>query len=160
MTKRMLAALVALAGLFVALYLTLYKLGVIGELSCSVGSCEAVQLSRWATLLGLPVAAWGVAYYAVVFVLALASVQERFAESPALSLLLMLLTAWGLAFSAWLTYLELFVIDAICQWCVVSAVLAALLFVVCWLDWRETRQVRVSSFESREGDVERDVPTA
>jgi uncharacterized membrane protein len=135
----MLAALIALAGFFVATYLTLYKLGVIGTLSCSVGSCETVQLSRWATLLGLPVAAWGVGYYALVFVLTLVGVQERFAESRGIALALLLLTGWGLIFSTWLTYLELFVIDAICQWCVVSAVLAALLFVVCWLDWRENR---------------------
>jgi uncharacterized membrane protein len=135
----MLAALVALAGLFVATYLTLYKLGVIGTLSCSVGSCETVQLSRWATLLGLPVAAWGVGYYALVFALTLVGIQERFVESRGLALALVLLTGWGLIFSAWLTYLELFVIDAICQWCVVSAVLAGVLFVVCWLDWRETR---------------------
>jgi uncharacterized membrane protein len=135
----MLAALVALAGLFVATYLTLYKLGLVGTLSCSVGSCETVQLSRWATLLGLPVAVWGVGYYALVFILSLAGVQERFAESRRLSLSLALLTAWGLLFSAWLTYLELFVIDAICQWCVVSAILAAVLFVICWLDWRETK---------------------
>jgi uncharacterized membrane protein len=136
----MLAALVALAGLFVATYLALYKLGMLGALSCSVGSCETVQLSRWATLLGLPVAAWGVGYYAVVFALAFAGVQERFAESRGLALALLLLTAWGLIFSAWLTYLELFVIHAICQWCVVSAVLAAVLFVICWLDWREGRK--------------------
>jgi uncharacterized membrane protein len=135
----MLAALVALAGLFVATYLTLYKLGLVGTLSCSVGSCETVQLSRWATLLGLPVAVWGVGYYALVFILALAGVQERFAESRGLSLSLALLTAWGLLFSAWLTYLELFVIDAICQWCVVSAILAAVLFAICWLDWRDTK---------------------
>lgn len=135
----MLAALVALAGLFVAIYLTLYKLGVIGTLSCSVGSCETVQLSRWATLLGVPVAVWGVGYYAVVFVLTLAGVQERFVESRGLSLALVLLTGWGLIFSAWLTYLELFVIHAICQWCVVSAVLAAVLFVICWLDWSQNR---------------------
>ncbi len=136
----MLAALVALAGLFVAIYLTLYKLGLIGTLSCSVGSCETVQLSRWATLLGLPVAVWGVGYYAVVFTLTLAGVQERFTESRGLSLALMLLTGWGLIFSAWLTYLELFVIHAICQWCVVSAVLAAVLFVICWLDWRDMKE--------------------
>jgi hypothetical protein len=40
-------------------------------------------------------------------------------------------------FSLWLTYLELFVIDAICIWCVVSAILATLLFVVSLLDLRE-----------------------
>ena len=149
----MLAALVALAGLFVATYLTLYKLGVIGTLTCSVGSCEAVQLSRWATLLGLPVAAWGVGYYGLVFALTLAGVQERFADSRGLSLALMLLTAWGLIFSVWLTYLELFVIQAICQWCVVSAVLAGVLFVVCFLDWRESRkQFPVPGSQFSDGD--------
>jgi len=158
----MLAALVALAGLFVATYLTLYKLGIVGTLSCSVGSCETVQLSRWATLLGLPVAVWGVGYYALVFVLTLAGVQERFAESRGLALALVLLTGWGLLFSAWLTYLELFVIDAICQWCVVSAVLAAALFVICWLDWRGGRsevlgprsEVSGSASELAEGEYE------
>src|SRR5687767_13578321 len=153
----MLAALVALAGLFVATYLTLYKLGVIGTMACAVGSCETVQLSRWATLLGLPVAAWGVAYYALVFALTLAGVvHERLAESRGLALALVLLTGWGLIFSLWLTYLELFVINAICQWCVVSAVIAAALFVICWLDWRE---FRVSSFEFREGETDADPAT-
>ena len=40
-------------------------------------------------------------------------------------------------FSLWLTYLELFVIHAICQWCVISAILATILFVLSWLDFRE-----------------------
>ena len=41
MTRRMLAALLALVGLFVALYLTLYKIGIVGELVCAAGSCES-----------------------------------------------------------------------------------------------------------------------
>jgi uncharacterized membrane protein len=137
MTKRMLAALIALVGLFVALYLTLYKVGIIGELTCSVGSCETVNTSRWSTFLGLPVAAWGLGYYATVVVLALVGLSERFEDSRRLALGMLLLTAWGALFSLWLTYLELFVIHAICQWCVISAVLAFALFVVTWLDWRE-----------------------
>jgi uncharacterized membrane protein len=148
----MLAALVALAGLFVATYLALYKLGVIGTMSCSVGSCEAVQLSRWATLLGLPVATWGVGYYALVFALTMAGIQQRFADSRGLSLALVLLTAWGLIFSVWLTYLELFVIHAICQWCVVSAVLAGALFVICFLDWKQF-QVPSSQFPDGHQDL-------
>jgi uncharacterized membrane protein len=153
----MLAALVALAGLFVATYLALYKLGVVGTLSCSVGSCETVQLSRWSTLFGLPVAVWGVGYYALVFALTLVGVVHyRLAESRGLALALVLLTGWGLIFSLWLTYLELFVINAICQWCVVSAVLAGVLFVICFLDWR---QFRVSSFEFREGETDADPAT-
>ena len=133
----MLAALVALAGLFVALYLTLYKLGYIGSLVCAVGSCEVVQTSRWATFLGLPVAVWGVAYYVAVLAVALAGLHDVLADDRRVSQLLVLMTGVGVVFSVWLTYLELFVIDAICMWCVVSAVLATILFVLALLDLRE-----------------------
>jgi uncharacterized membrane protein len=141
MTQRMATALVALVGLFVALYLWLYKAGFIGALACGAGQCETVQLSRWATLLALPVAAWGVGFYAVVFLVAFLLVQERFAGSRKLSLALLLLTAWGVVFSAWLTYLEVFVIRAICRWCVVSAVIACVLFALALLDWRKGRNL-------------------
>ena len=140
MNRRMLTTLVALVGFFVALYLALYKTGVIGTLACGTGGCDTVQTSRWADLLGLPVAVWGVAYYALVFVLAFAGVQERWAESRGLALALLLVTGWGVLFSAWLTYLELFVIHAICRWCVVSAVIALALFGLAWWDWRATRR--------------------
>ena len=137
MNKRMLVALVALAGVFVALYLTLYKLGYIGTLACSVGSCETVQTSKWATFLGVPVGAWGVGYYVGVLALAIAGLTGRFADSRRISEILVGVTAVGLLFSLWLTYLELFVIHAICQWCVVSAILATILFILSWLDLRE-----------------------
>ena len=140
MTRRMATAPVALVGLFVALYLWMYKAGFIGALACGAGQCETVQLSRWATLASLPVAAWGVGFYAVVFLVAFMLVQDRWGESRTLSLALLLLTGWGVVFSAWLTYLELFVIRAICRWCVVSAVIACVLFVLAFLDWKDARQ--------------------
>jgi uncharacterized membrane protein len=137
MNKRMLVALVALAGVFVALYLTLYKLGYIGTLACAVGSCETVQTSKWATFLGFPVGGWGVAYYLGVLALALLGLTGRFADSRRLTDILIGVTGFGLLFSLWLTYLELFVIHAICQWCVVSAILATILFILSWLDRRD-----------------------
>ena len=133
----MLAALVALAGMFVALYLTLYKLGYIGTLVCAVGSCETVQTSKWATFLGFPVGGWGVAYYVAVLAVSLAGLSPALAERRAVSQLLVAMTGFGVLFSLWLTYLELFVIHAVCQWCVISALLAVALFVICWLDRRE-----------------------
>ncbi len=132
-------AALALAGIFVALYLLLYKIGVVGNLSCSIGSCETVNLSRWAVFLGAPVAAWGVGFYVVMFALALASLQDRYAESLGMSKLMALVAGGGLVFSAWLTYLELFVIHAICQWCVVSAIIVTVIFVFSLLDLRERR---------------------
>jgi len=128
-------AALALAGIFVALYLTLYKLGAIGELSCRIGSCETVNSSPWAVFLGAPVAAWGVGFYVVTFAVAIAGLQGRFAESRRLSLALVMLSGIGVVFSGWLTYLELFVIRAICQWCVVSAVIVFAIFVVSVWDY-------------------------
>jgi uncharacterized membrane protein len=145
MNKRMLVALVALAGVFVALYLTLYKLGYIGTLACAVGSCETVQTSRWATFLGFPVGAWGVAYYVFVLALAIVGLTGRFAESRGISQILVGVTAFGMLFSLWLTYLELFVIHAICQWCVISAILATILFVLSWLDFRDVSALLAES---------------
>lgn len=132
----MVIALLALVGLFVAIYLSLFKLGIIGELTCSVGSCDTVQASKWAEFLGLPVAVWGVGFYLAALALAIASIQPRFEDSRAMSLALLLLTGWGVIFSSWLTYLELFVIEAICQWCVVSAIIVAGMFVLAWMDRR------------------------
>jgi uncharacterized membrane protein len=139
MTKRMLVATLALAGIFLSAYLALYKLGYIGVIACSIGSCETVQTSRWATFLGMPVAVWGVGFYVTAFVVAMAGVQGPFADSPRPSVALVALSGWGVLFSAWLTYLELFVIDAICMWCIVSAILVTIIFVVSLLDLRDWR---------------------
>jgi uncharacterized membrane protein len=135
----MIVAALALAGIFISLYLTLYKIGVIGELSCTIGSCETVNTSKWSRFLGLPVAAWGVLFYLDVFVIALVGTVARFEYEPAISLVLVVEAAVGVLFSAWLTYLELGVIRAICIWCVTSAVTVTSIFLVSVADWRELR---------------------
>ena len=138
MTRRMLTTLVALVGVFVAAYLAFYKAGFIETLACGTGSCETVQQSPWAKFLGLPVAVWGVGYYLGVFALSFAGTLPRWADSRRLALALLVLTTWGVVFSGYLTYLELFVIHAICRYCVVSAILAVVLFALTYLDWRAT----------------------
>lgn len=139
MNKRMLAALVSLAGLFVALYLSLFKLGYIGTIVCSIGSCETVQMSKWATLFGAPVAVWGVGFYLTVLVVSLAGLGASLADSPRVSQALVVMTGFGVLFSLWLTWLELFVIHAICTYCVTSAVLVTILFVISLLDLRDVK---------------------
>ena len=148
MTRRMLTALIALVGVFVATYLAFYKAGLIGSLACGAGSCETVQQSPWATFLGLPVAVWGIGYYVAVFALAFVGTLERWTDDRRIALALLLLTTWGLLFSAWLTYLELFVIHAICRYCVVSAILAAVLFGLCIWDWKQAPDHRQHTTEA------------
>ena len=138
----MIVAALALAGIFIGLYLTLYKLGVIGELSCSVGSCETVNTSEWAVFLGFPVAAWGVFFYLDVFAFALAGTMARFEEAPLISWLLVVWSGVGFLFSAWLTYLEVAVIEAICMWCVISALLVTAILVFSLADLREKLAAR------------------
>jgi uncharacterized membrane protein len=142
----MIVAALALAGIFISLYLTLFKLGVIGELTCSIGSCETVNTSKWSTFLHLPVAAWGLLFYAEVFVISLLGTTRRFENEPFVSALLVAEAAFGVVFSGWLTYLELAVIHAICIWCVTSAgiVLAILIFATA-----DLRDLRATAFKRR-----------
>ena len=135
----MIVAALALAGIFISLYLTLYKIGVIGELSCSIGSCETVNTSKWSRFLGLPVAAWGLLFYLDVFVVALVGTMQRFEFEPAISFVLVGEAAVGVLFSAWLTYLELGVIHAICIWCVTSAVIVTAILLTAIADLKEVR---------------------
>ncbi len=135
----MIVAALALAGIFISIYLTLFKLGVIGELNCSIGSCETVNTSRWSIFLGLPVAAWGLLFYLDVFIIALLGTTPRLENEPLVSVVLAVEAAIGVLFSAWLTYLELSVIHAICIWCVTSAFIVTIIFLVSVADLRETR---------------------
>lgn len=135
----MLIALLALIGALVALYLTLYKVGALGNIACSVGSCETVNLSRWATFLGLPVAAWGLGAYIVLLALSLAGLQPSTEGSRPIALALVGVSGWSFLFSMWLTYLELFVIRAICMWCVISALIMTSIFALSFYDLRASR---------------------
>ncbi len=121
MIRRQAIVLLALVGLLVATYLWLYKIGVIGELQCGTGGCEVVQTSRYADLFGIPVAFYGVAGYAVLFVLGLAGLQPARAGDRRLAVLVAALATAGFAFTLYLTSLELLVLHAICRWCIASA---------------------------------------
>lgn len=132
--RRKAVALLALAGLFLSLYLLLYALGYYGALACGAGGgCSVVQTSVYARFLGVPVAGWGVGWYAAVFLVATLGVQPRFEGAGWPRAALLLLAVGGLAFTIYLKVVELFVIRAICRWCVASALLAAAIFVlVVW----------------------------
>ena len=130
MRHRQAIALLALVGFFVALYLWLHQIGVGGELKCGTGGCDTVQASRWARFMGIPVAAYGVVGYAAILAVALAALRPAALGRRAPALLLAALATGGVLFTGWLTYLELFVIHAICRWCVGSAVIITLIWFV------------------------------
>lgn len=136
MRSRQAIALLALVGFFIALYLWLHALGVGGALKCGTGSCETVQTSPWAVFLGLPVAFYGVVGYVAVLVVAVAALRPAALPQRGWNTLLAALASVGFLFTMYLTYLELFVIHAICRWCVGSAVIITLIWIVALLSLR------------------------
>ena len=119
-TLRAASALIALVGIGVATYITIADSGGGHPLCVAGGSgCQTVANSSYSHLFGVNVAVFGIVGYVLLLGAGLTPGDlGRFAG------LVMALVGFG--FSAYLTYLELFTIDAICQWCVASAVLMAL----------------------------------
>lgn len=126
---RTLSLIAAVAGVIVAGYLTYVYITDAETLCTGVGGCDAVKNSRFSHISGIPVAALGLAgYLAIVGSLVLESSGPQGAEfGPIVVFGLSLL---GTLYSAYLTYLELFVIHAICPYCVASAVLMTAVFVL------------------------------
>jgi uncharacterized membrane protein len=114
------AAVVALIGLGIATYLTVVHYAG-GTPVCAIAhGCATVQKSHYAELFGLPVALLGgLAYLGILAALVRDDEDARTAAAG--------LAIVGLGFSAWLTYVEVFQLHAICIWCVGSAVCMALL---------------------------------
>jgi uncharacterized membrane protein len=138
--SRMVIAVVALAGVFLSLYMLMFKLGLIGDLSCGAGSCDRVQASPWAIFLGVPVPLWGVAGYGLVTALAIAGLQPALLGRRALSAALLVTTGAAFAFSMYLTWLEAFVINAWCRWCIASAIMASVIFLCALPEARHLRR--------------------
>ena len=124
---RLAIAALSLAGVAIAAYLTYVHYGDV-EAFCVAGGggCEKVQTSEYAELAGIPVAVLGLIGYLLIF----ASLWVP-GENGAMAGAVLALS--GFVFSAYLTYRELFTIDAICQWCVASAVvMTALAALTVW----------------------------
>ena len=120
---RLVAIVLAAIGLCVAAYLTYIHYEGIKPVCGLGGNCEKVQSSEWSRLAGIPVALLGLLAYAAILATLFVEREEALVAGALLALA-------GFGFSAYLTYRELFSIDAICPWCVASAVIMTLLAVV------------------------------
>jgi uncharacterized membrane protein len=130
---RVLAALLgvlSLAGIGAAGYLT-YVHWFDKPIACAgFGSCAAVAESDYAWVGGIPVAFLGLLGYVALMLVAAFWLRagNRFDIWPLIAIWGM--SVAGVAYSAYLTYVELFVIDAVCVWCVTSAGIMAAIFLV------------------------------
>ncbi|HXJ93591.1 MAG TPA: thioredoxin domain-containing protein [Terriglobia bacterium] len=126
-----------LAGLFDALYLLWVYASPSHPLVCTGIGCDVVRASHYAHLAGRPLPVYGVLMYAVLLV---AVLTQGWLVSPGARrlarLATVLISGAGFAFSIYLTGLEAFVIHAYCAWCLGSAAIVTLIFVVALVDLR------------------------
>ena len=134
---RGLVAVLALLGAGIAAYLVYVRYAHVA-IACTTGGCEKVQSSRYAEVAGIPVAVLGLLGY--VAILATTLRDDALARVAGVWL-----AAIGLAFSIYLLVIQIAVIDAICQWCVASDIVMALLFIAAVLRLRAPLQGRLVS---------------
>jgi uncharacterized membrane protein len=121
-------ALLAAAGVVLSLYLTITKLTGSAAAFCEAGTgCDIVQASRWSTFLGVPTSAWGAVLYAALAVLAFMGL------TPRRWIWAFVLATAATAFSAYLTWISVFVLRAACPWCLSVATIALVTLVVLLL---------------------------
>lgn len=114
----------AVMGIGVAAYVY-FTISSGGEVVCGLGDCGIVNNSKYAFIYGIPVSGYGLLYYSLIFALLLTK-KYRW---------MFLISIVGLLFSAYLTFIEAFVIEAWCQWCVMSAWISTSIFILSAYTW-------------------------
>ncbi len=120
--------LLGLIGLIDAIYLTT-KYYTQSSVFCSWlnNGCDLVTSSRYASFWGIPIALVGAIYYALIIFLAVSLGHK---SRPVVWNYVSILSAGGFMFSLWLLYLQIFIIRAICFYCIISAAASILIFII------------------------------
>ncbi len=135
MDKWLYRTMVALAviGLLVATYMTVYKWTNNNAMCLGSGDCGAVNASKYSEVNGVPVALIGVLGYAAI--LGVLTLEGRkwplanFLDENA-TLLVFGLALTGFLFTLWLIYAEIFLIKALCPFCLASQTVMTILFIL------------------------------
>ena len=139
----------SIAGIGVAAVLTSFHFSptTTAALCTAAGGCETVNSSPYSTIAGVPIALFGMLGYLAIGVSALASTRQDWLGEQA-PLAVFGLSLIGVLYSAYLTYLEIFVIRAICPWCVASALLMIAIWVTSIVDVTRRRRAELAEFEA------------
>lgn len=132
-----LIGLLSFGGFVDATYLTISHFRG-ASLLCNISSgCDQVTTSTYSTLLGLPVALIGLVFYLTVFILIIAYWDMGRDFLPKI---ILAISAVGFCFSIWFVSVMAFVIKALCQYCLVSALFSTSIFVTSLIWWRAGRE--------------------
>ena len=128
----------SIVGLVISGYL-LYTYVTDAPIVCANSGCETVRESAYSYFLGIPLPAFGGVMYATIILLSFGRTIFE-GEARNISRSITLFSFVGVLISAYLTYLEIFVIKAICVWCVASAVVITAIFLVSLYELKVTKK--------------------
>jgi uncharacterized membrane protein len=121
--------ILACLGILDATYLLVYKLSSINAMCFGSGGCHDVNFSSYSEIGGIPVSVFGIFAFLVIAGILLLEPRLKIAKENG-PLAVFGISLAGVAFTAYLTWLEIYVIHAICPFCVASAIIIALIFVL------------------------------
>lgn len=126
-----LTLILCLLGMAVALYLSYIEITATKAACGPVGDCNAVQSSPYARIFGvIPMGLFGLFGYIGIIAAWIWHERRNDLVAAYMPLAILGMTIFGVVFSMYLTYLEIFVIHAVCLWCLTSALVIAFLLVV------------------------------
>jgi uncharacterized membrane protein len=141
-TNNWLIPVLSVIGIGVAAYLSFVEINQVEAVCGPVGDCNTVQQSSYAILFGiLPMGILGLLGYLAVIILWLAGNLDFEAWKNKINTLLWIVTLIGTLFSVYLTFLEPFVIGATCMWCIVSAIVMTILFLLATRKFKQSLAV-------------------
>jgi len=121
--------ILAILGAADAIYLLIYKLTGNNQMCLGNGGCHDVNFSPFSEIYGIPVSVFGISAFLAILCILVLEKRLKLAEKHG-PLVIFGICLGGVVFTAYLTYLEVYIIHAICPFCVASAVLITLLFIL------------------------------
>lgn len=117
----------SIIGLGDSIYLTI-KHYTHSDINCSIfNGCDLVTTSTYSTILGVPVALLGVIFYGFIFAFVLMHSRSKSKKSL---VLLLSISSIGFLISMWFVYVQVFILEAICLYCVISAGISTTIFIL------------------------------
>jgi uncharacterized membrane protein len=121
--------ILACLGVLDATYLLIYKLTGNNAMCIGNGGCHNVNFSPYSEINGIPVSVFGIAAFLTIAGLLLLEPRVKFVDENG-PLAIFGISLAGVAFTAYLTWLEIYVIHSICPFCVASAIIITLIFII------------------------------
>lgn len=119
----------SLVGLIDSVYLTWVKVAGAYDSCIGIGRCDIVNQSRFSELWGQPVALFGALTYLGLILLLLGEHFLPGRQEP-IRIIFFGISLIGVLFSAYLTYIEVAILHAICPYCVISAVVITIVWII------------------------------